>query len=116
MWLPVMVLVMMGSTGVIAGLDDHVLPPLARWGWWTLTLWACGVASIYAPYNAFHWRALGLISVSLFYVSYPLLWDTYILMMPVADNFAWPEVFVLANIILPLVMVTIGPTKAAVKI
>ena len=116
MWLLAMVLIMLGSSEVIAGLEDHVLPPMARWGWWTLTLWMCGVASIYAPWGRFHWNVMGLLSVSLFYCGYAFLWPTYVQMIPASpDTLPWAEVFVVANVILPLVMVTIGPLRPVAR-
>ena len=117
MWLLVAVLVLLGSSEVIAGLDDHVLPPVARWGWWTLTLLGCGLASIHAPFGRFHQKAMGLVSVTMFYTSYPLLWDTYVGMIPAEPaDFPWTTVFLTVNVILPLILVTIGPLLPVIRV
>lgn len=111
------VLFLLGSAGVIAGLPDHVLPPLARWGWWSMHLYSCALASIYADYGRFHQRALALVAVTLFYVSYPLLWDQYLELMPATPaTFPWAEVFVIANVVIPVVLVTLGPLMPAVRL
>ena len=116
MWLLIAVLAMLGSAEVIGGLDDHILPPMARWSWWTATLLACGVASIYDGYGRFHQKALGLVSVTLFYTSYPLFWAHYLRMLPAApEDFPWAPVFVAANVLLPIILVTLGPLLPAVR-
>ena len=116
MWLLASVLILLGSSTVIAGLDDHVLPPMARWCWWTANLLTCGLAAIYANYATFWWKAVGLVSVTLFYLSYPLLWDTYLSMIPdTPAGFPWPDVFVVANVVLPIILVTIGLVRPVVR-
>ena len=116
MWLFVMVVIMLGSVEVIDGFSDHVLPPVARWGWWTLTLAACGLASIAGSYAKFWQKVLGLVSISLFYISYPLLWSDYVEMIPRASEAAlWGNVFIVANVIIPLLMVTMGPLLPVVR-
>ena len=116
MWFAVAVLVLLGSSQVIAEFPDHVLPPIARWGWWTATLWGCGLASIYSGYARFHWKAIGLLSVMLFYASYPLLWDTYSgTMLATHAVIPWATGLVAANVVLPIIMVTIGPLLPVVR-
>ena len=110
MWLLAAVLVLLGSTEIIAGLGDNALPPVARWAWFTTSQLSCGLAAIYSPYARFHWRAIGLASITLFYISYPLMWDKYIIIMPTEPaTFPWPDIFVAMNVILPLILITIGP-------
>ena len=110
MWLLTAVLVLLGSTEVIAGLGDNALPPMARWSWFTASQLSCGLAAIYSPYVRFHWRALGLASITLFYISYPMMWDKYVSIMPTEPvGFPWPDIFVAVNVILPLLLVTMGP-------
>ena len=111
MYLLAAVLVTYGSAAAI-GEWGGSLPGLVRWSWLTFVLLACGWASIHEGYERFWERALGLASVSLFYISYPLLWEQYQAAMPEtsAGGFAhWPELFLVANVLLPLIFVTIGP-------
>ena len=115
MLLVLAVLVLYGSTAIMGGMDDHVLPPLVRWSWWTVLLLACGLGSIYSQYNRWHSKALGLIGCSLFYVSYPLLWTSYASFIPEDDD-AWYRIAVLVNIVVPVVMVAIGPIVPSVRI
>ena len=116
MWFLLAVLFLLGSTEVIGEFPDHVLPPMARWGWWTSLLLSCGMASIYTSYDRFHWKALGLVCCTMFYTSYPLLWDEYLAMMPTEPaTFPWSTVFVVFNVVLPVVLVTIGPLIPVVR-
>ena len=110
-------LLLYATTEVIGGWTAFALPPLAAWGWWTMSLLACGAASIYERYARFHQKFLGLVSVTLFYASYPLLWDSYIGMMPQApEGFPWPVICVALNIILPIILVTAGPLLPVVAV
>ena len=110
MWFLASVLILMGGSELVSELPDHVLPPLARWGWWTLMLLACGLASVYSPRGRFWQRAMALMAIILFYLSYPLLWDTYTRLMPVEPaDFPWQPVFLALNVLLPIIMVSMGP-------
>ena len=112
------VLVLFGTTEVLGGWDGDVLPPVVRWTWWTAALLACGVASIYERYGRFHQKALGLLAVTMFYLSYPLLWTSYVEIIPPAGPGPdlWPTLFLVANVLLPVIMVTVGPLLPVVRI
>ena len=112
------VLIMMGTAERIGGFPDHVLPPLARWGWWTASLWVCGLAANYASYRGFADKAAGLLAATLFYASYPLLWGDYVKLIPPGPEHLaswWPTIFVIINVVLPLAAVTIGPIRPVVR-
>ena len=47
---------MTDEAALIAGVEDHFMPPAFRWGWLTLILLLCGVASISAGYSRFQDR------------------------------------------------------------
>ena len=63
-------------TGAIGEWGD-TLPTMAWWSLLTLSLVACGVSSILEGYDLFHERALGLLGVSMLYLSYPVMWSNY---------------------------------------
>ena len=115
MWFLAAVIVLMWGTEMLSGVPDYAMPPLARWGIWTLCLLMCGVASIYADYGRFHDKALGWLSLTLFYATFPMLWSTYLTLIPSSDTFAWGLVFAGANVILPLILVSIGPLLPVVR-
>ena len=113
------VLVLFGTTEVIGGWDAGVLPPVVRWTWWTAALLACGVASIYERYGRFHQKALGLVAITMFYLSYPLMWRSYVEMIPPAGPGGpelWPTLFLVANVLLAVIMVTVGPLLPVVRV
>lgn len=104
------VLILIAGTEVIAGLGDNVLPyDTVRYIWWTMHLYSCAAASIQGGFGRFHDRTSGFIAVTLFFISYNLWWDSYLAMMPATADFAWARVYMLVNVVIPMILVGIGP-------
>ena len=111
------VLVLLGSTQVIGGFPDHVLPPLARYGWWTIHVYAVGLAGVYHTYGEWHWKQVGVLSATIFFSSYGFMWSDYLAMMPTQpEGFHWQTVFAVVNVILPIAMVTAGSIIPVVRV
>ena len=118
MWFLLAVLFLWSSGQVIGGIPDHVLPPVARWAWWTLHLYACGLASVYGTYGRFHERAMGLIAGTLFiaYLGQNWTWADYHQLIPEKPEDFWVPVFVAVNIVLPLTLVVAGILRPVVRV
>ena len=116
MWFIMAVLFLMGSAITIERIDDHILPDITRWAWWTMNLLACGLAALYAAYSQFWQKAVGWLAVTLFYVQYPVLWDWHIAMVPQQpDGFPWGIIYIIANVVIPLLLVTVGVMRPVVR-
>ena len=113
MWLLLAVLFLLGNTEMIGGQMSHALPPIARWGVWTASLLGCGLSSLYHPWGAAHWRMIGVGSITLFFMSYMMMWEDYLALMPEGGH--WPYVFVTFNVVLPIAFVAMGPLRSAVR-
>lgn len=84
-----------------------------------MVLLACGVASVYERFGRFHRKALGLVSVTLFYLKYPLFWGTYTGMVPsMGDGGATlgAVMFLVVNVLVPVILVTVGPLLPVVGV
>ena len=104
------------GTHLLGGLGDSALPPVAAWGLWTLALLACGLASVYDRYTRFHHKIMSLAGLTIFYGSYPVLWIQYVDFIPAEPaNFAWANVFLVFNVIIPLTLVSTGPLIPVVR-
>ena len=116
MYLLIAVLAMLAAPQVIGGFSEHILPPMARWGWWTVHVYSVGVAAIYHPYGEAHWKAVGVVSITLFFLSYPLFWTQYLEMMPASpEGLHWATVFAVVNVLLPVGLAAAGPMIPVIR-
>ena len=116
MWLILAVLFLLGTTQVIGGFSDHVLPPLARWGWWTANMYAVGVASLGHPFGDTSWKLVGIAFLTIFYASIPFMWADYLAVMPTKpETLHWPTVFAVVNIIIPVGLAAAGPMVPVIR-
>ena len=74
---------------------------------WPAGLWPTLLAY---DYRSFHGKALGLFSITLFCLSYFILWDTYTGLIPTTPSgYLWLTMAVGLNVNVPLTLVTLGP-------
>ena len=117
MWFFAAVLVVWGTTATIGRWDVAVLPPVVAWGWWTVTLYACGTAATAERFRTLDAKLLGMFGYALVVIYYTTQSAAYLALLPsdAGRPDLWPTVFVVVNFLGPLVLVTVGCLGAGVQ-
>lgn len=113
MWFFIAVLILWGSTTVILGQDEAILPPIIQWGWWTITLYLPALAAIEESWESVLSRILAVVAAFMLVAYFTLEIDNYITLLPTdADSpDLWPTIFVFANLLGPWFGVLYGCSK-----
>lgn len=117
MWFFIAVVVLWVTTVLLGRQDGWVLPPTAQWGWWTLTLFACGMMACRSAFLNLPDRLAGLVGYTMFLFYYMTQSATYLTFLPVdtANPDMWPTVFAAANLIGPFILATTGCVAVAIQ-
>ena len=117
MWFFVAVLVLWGTTLQLASWDDWVLSPVTQWSWWTFNLYVCGVAATTTRFLTLADRLMGVFGFALVVVYYRTMHETYLKFVPAdtANPDMWPMIFLVMNLIGPLLLIVVGLVHTAVQ-
>ena len=111
------ILVLWAVTALLERQGAGLIPDVVQWGIWTVALYLPGVTAIEEDWKAVHARALGIVGYLLIVVYYTTQMDVYLAFLPVdaARPALWPTIFLVTNLVIPLVLVTVGCASPAVQ-
>ena len=117
MWFLASVLLLWGTTVMLARWDDHILPAIIQWAWWTASLYVCAVAALAEPFRDLHAKVMGMFGYSLVVIYYTTVTAVYTSLVPVDAGRPdlWPTVFLTVNLMGPLALITLGCLSPAVQ-
>ena len=117
MWFFVAVLILWGSTAYYGEWDPWVLPPVAAWAWWTFHLYLVAAAALSESFMTLGARVMGVMGYTLLVIYYTTMSATYMTFLPAdATNVdLWPTIFMMVNLVGPLLLVTAACVAPAVQ-
>ena len=97
--------------------DAFILPPLLKWIWWTVTLYACGASAIASPYEQLQEKIMGVLGFTLVVCYYTTMSDAYMALLPASAEHPdlWPSAFVSVNLIGPVLLMFAGCARATIQ-
>ena len=113
MWFFITVLLLWATTAIQGRLDAVVLPPLALWGWWTVTLYLCGVAALNEPFETIQARLMGLFGYAMLALYYVTMAGLYMEFVPTSSEH--PDMWPTVNLVGPLLLATLGCMRASLQ-
>ena len=117
MWFFAAVLILWGSTAFYGEWDSWVLPPVVEWAWWTFHQYTVGAAALSENFTSLASRVMGVLGYTLLVIYYTTMSATYITFLPTDSTNVdlWPTIFMMVNLVGPIVLATAGCLQPAVQ-
>ena len=117
MWFFLSVLILWSTTIEVARWDEHVLPTMTEWTWWTFNLYVCGIAATSARFLSLAEKVTGLFGFSMLAIYYRTMSATYMTFLPTNAEHPdlWPSIFLVVNLLGPLLLATVGVLQPAIQ-